>query len=118
MKLPWVIIIALASAAPAWADKAPAAGRWLDPVKVTGKIDDKSATAAMLIYVPRGYPAPSTKYPLVIALHGWNHSPELFRDKGELGRWADTSGAVIAVPAMATTVYETVVAIAGTAITA
>jgi S-formylglutathione hydrolase FrmB len=125
----------LGSTAPAWADAkppsgtkpasdakpAPDAGRWLEPVKVTGKIDGKSVTAAMLIYVPRGYPAQSApgggsaappvagdkKYPLVIALHGWNHSPELFRDKGELPRWADTYGVVLAVPAMGTTIYET-----------
>jgi S-formylglutathione hydrolase FrmB len=135
--------IALAVAVPAWSDpkpppeskaspeskpspagKAPSdGGRWSEPVKVTGKIDDKTATATMLVYLPRGYSAqpapaagsaatppaaPTKKYPLVIALHGWNHSAKLFRDKGELGRWADTYGLVIAVPEMSTTIYETV----------
>jgi S-formylglutathione hydrolase FrmB len=134
MKQPWsalivmqgiAIAIAIAAPAPAWSDARPApdAGRWLEPVKVTGKIDGKSATAAMLVYVPRGYPvarprhvssaaAPpaagaARKYPLVIALHGWNHAPETFRDQGELARWADTYGVVLAVPAMGTTIYET-----------
>jgi S-formylglutathione hydrolase FrmB len=129
--------IALAAATPAWPDpkpspaetkpspaaRAPAdTGRWLEPVKVTGKIDDKTTTAQMLVYVPRGYPvaaaaparpagatpAADKKYPLVIALHGWNHSAKLFRDKGELTRWADRYGLVIAVPEMSTTIYETV----------
>src|ERR1051325_3799222 len=50
-----------------------AEGRW-EPVRVTGTIDDKRATAAMLVYVPAGYTAatPSDaaarKYPLVIAV--------------------------------------------------
>jgi hypothetical protein len=134
MKQPWsalivmqgiAIAIAIAAPAPAWSDARPApdAGRWLEPVKVTGKIDGKSATAAMLVYVPRGYPVArprhvssaagppaagaARKYPLVIALHGWNHAPETFRDQGELARWADTYGVVLAVPAMGTTIYET-----------
>jgi S-formylglutathione hydrolase FrmB len=122
--------IVLAVATPAWSDSKPPpdvkpppekaqadVGRWLEPVKVTGKIDDKATTAQMLVYVPRGYPVaapagatPATadkKYPLVIALHGWNHSAKLFRDKGELTRWADSYGLVIAIPEMSTTIYET-----------
>jgi S-formylglutathione hydrolase FrmB len=127
-------------AASAWADPAPRppappapaaepgdTGRWSGPVKVTGKIDDTTASAAMLVYLPKGYPSPPAaagkspgsaaptadasaagkKYPLVIALHGWKHSPEMFRDKGELARWADAYGVVLAVPAMGTTIYET-----------
>ena len=127
MKLLFAAAIVVAvgvTAASAWADPAPAAphaapsddaGRWTQ-VKVTGKIDDTSATAPMLVYLPKGYPASGAssatpdagkKYPLVIALHGWKHSPEMFRDKGELARWADTYGLVLAVPAMGTTIYET-----------
>lgn len=95
------------------------AGRWTGPVKVTGEVGGHRATAAMLVYLPRGYPgAPAEtsagddsdqiwRYPLVIALHGWNHTPEGFRDKGDLARWADAYGLVIALPAMGTTVYET-----------
>jgi len=124
----WIAIFLwlwLWASTPAWSDArpAPGAGRWLEPVKVTGKIDDKSMTAAMLVYVPPGYPlvqpshaegaaatpadGAARKYPLVLALHGWNHSPEMFRDKSELARWADTYGVVLAVPAMGTTIYET-----------
>jgi S-formylglutathione hydrolase FrmB len=114
--------IAIAAVAPAWADPGPeAAGRWSRPVEITGTIDDRTVTAAMLVYLPRGYPAAAEpaagaaasspgaggKHPLVIALHGWNHSPALVRDRGELARWADRYGLVIAVPAMKTTIYET-----------
>jgi S-formylglutathione hydrolase FrmB len=87
------------------------AGHWAAPVKVTGKVDGKTMTASMLMYLPRGYPATADpaakKVPLVIALHGWNHSPEMFRDKGQLARWADAYGVVLAVPTMGTTIYET-----------
>jgi S-formylglutathione hydrolase FrmB len=115
------VILTVAAALPsrAWSDArtTPDHGRWSEPVKVTGKVDDKTMTATMLMYLPRGYPAgpaggaagsaAARKYPLVLALHGWNHSPEMFRDKGDLARWADTYGLVIAVPAMTTTIYET-----------
>lgn len=93
--------------------KAIAKGAWSKSVKVTGELDGKSQTAALLVYLPAGYaeaakdPASAKKYPLVIALHGWNHTPELFRDKGKLERWADQVGVVVAVPAMGKTVYET-----------
>jgi S-formylglutathione hydrolase FrmB len=120
-----IIVLAVAgvaSAGPAARDAKPAAakdaGRWTGPVKVTGKVDGKSMTQPMLVYLPRGYPpleARATedparavkKFPLVIALHGWNHSPELFRDKGTLATYADQYGVVIAVPAMGVTIYET-----------
>ena len=115
-----VVLVILAIAHPASAS--PDTGRWTDPIKVTGKIDDKAATATLLVYLPRGYPAApaggkassapaadttAKKYPLVLALHGWKHSPEMFRDKGDLARWADTYGVVLAVPTMSTTIYET-----------
>jgi S-formylglutathione hydrolase FrmB len=93
----------------------PARGSWARPVKVTGELDGKAQTAALLVYLPAGYaqaqaslqPDAAKRYPLVLALHGWNHTPELFRDKGKLERWADLYGVVIAVPAMGKTVYET-----------
>src|ERR1041384_6670145 len=65
MKLLFAAAIVVAvgvTAASAWADPAPAAphaapsgdaGRWTQ-VKVTGKIDDTSATAPMLVYLPKG----------------------------------------------------------------
>lgn len=124
----WAVLVVAgglvaAVVAPARADRAkPAdAGRWTAPVKVSGKIDDKAMTGTMLVYLPRGYPAdaparaagkapgdaPAKQFPLVLALHGWNHSPEQFRDKGQLARWADQYGVVLAVPTMSTTIYET-----------
>lgn len=109
--------LAAGVSAPALGDGAsPAGGRWAAPVAITGAIDGKPVTASVLVYLPRGYAAPAggaasgspgpRRHPLVIALHGWNHTPELFRDRGQLARWADAHGLVIAVPAMTTTVYE------------
>jgi S-formylglutathione hydrolase FrmB len=109
--------LAAGVSAPAWGDGASRArGRWAAPVAITGAIDGRRMTASVLVYLPRGYAAPAgdvavgspgpRRHPLVIALHGWNHTPELFRDRGQLARWADAHGLVIAVPAMTTTIYE------------
>lgn len=62
--------------------------------------------AALHVYLPAGYPT-AKKHPLVIALPGWNHSPELWRQKSDLGPLADRHGCVIAMPAMGKSVYET-----------
>ncbi len=55
------------------------------------------------VYVPAG----EQKRPLVIALPGWNHTPELWRQKSDLGPLAEKYGVVIAMPAMGKSVYET-----------
>jgi S-formylglutathione hydrolase FrmB len=94
---------------------APAApapkGHWSDPIAITGAIDAHEATGNMLVYLPAGYEDAGAdaamRYPLAIALHGWAHSPELFKKKGTLGKWADKYGIVLAVPAMGKSVYET-----------
>jgi S-formylglutathione hydrolase FrmB len=100
-------------------DGPPRAGHWSARVQVTATIDGRRMTGSMLVYFPRSYaagrratpdpaPAPAPgKHPLVIALHGWNHTPETVRDHSQLARWADAYNLVIAVPAMTTTVYET-----------
>lgn len=110
----WLLLAALAVTTHAWADNESAGsnasgnGKWSLPVKVAGTIDGKKHTAAMLVYLPTGYAnAPAKKFPLVIALHGWGHTPAQLRDKGQLARWADTYGFVVAVPAMGKTIYET-----------
>lgn len=46
------------------------------------------------------------KRPLVIALHGWSHSPELWRRQSDLAPLAEKHGCVIAMPSMGKTVYE------------
>lgn len=111
-----MVVLAVASAAsagPAAKADAPAAaakdaGHWTGPVKVTGKVDDKAMTQTMLVYLPRGYDGKAAKkYPLVTALHGWKHSPEMFRDQGTLAKYADQYGVVVAVPTMGVTIYET-----------
>ena len=83
-----------------------ALGAWSEPIEVTGTIDGKAGNGKLLVYLPAGY-APEKQYPLVIALHGWDHSPELWKSKGDLGPFADKYGLVIAVPEMGKTIYET-----------
>lgn len=85
-----------------------AADGWLTKVTVNGTIDGKAASTGMEVYLPAGYTKNKAdkKYPLVIALHGWNHSPSLWRQKGDLGPLGDKYGVVIAVPNMGQTVYE------------
>ena len=80
---------------------------WNDAVQVTGTIDGVTATHGLLMYLPKGYAATkdTVKRPLILALHGWNHSAEMFKDEGELGRWADQYGIVLAVPDMGKTIY-------------
>lgn len=106
------ILLATAELVSHGAPTAPAPkGHWSDPIVFKGTIDAAEATGSMLVYLPAGYDASDAnaakRYPLAIALHGWAHSPELFKKKGTLGKWADTYGIVLAVPAMGKSVYET-----------
>ncbi len=110
-----MLISVLLATAELVAHTAPAApapkGHWSDPITFTGTIDAHDATGSMRVYLPAGYDHTGAdagkRYPLAIALHGWAHSPELFRKKGTLGQWADRYGIVLAVPAMGKSVYET-----------
>jgi S-formylglutathione hydrolase FrmB len=60
----------------------------------------------MLVYLPASY-AKRGPLPLVIALHGWGHRPEVWRDRSDIGSLADKHAVVVACPDMGTTVYET-----------
>lgn len=81
---------------------------WSEPLEVEGTVDGVTASTKLLVYLPRGYAAaPDRRFPLVVALHGWKHTPQMYRDKGNLAELADRYGVVLAVPAMGTTVYET-----------
>ncbi|MCB9731960.1 MAG: prolyl oligopeptidase family serine peptidase [Deltaproteobacteria bacterium] len=86
----------------------PPADGWQPAEAVAGEVAGAHAETRVLVYLPRGYTQrdEGARFPLVIALHGWGHSPELYRDEGDLGRWADRYGLVVAVPAMGKTVYE------------
>jgi enterochelin esterase-like enzyme len=79
---------------------------WSAPIEVTGEIDGKPGTGKLLVYLPADY-SPKRQYPLVIALHGWDHSPELWKTKGDLGPFAEQHAFVLAVPDMGKTIYET-----------
>lgn len=79
---------------------------WSEPIEVSGAIDGKPGKGSLLVYLPAGY-SKQKKSPLVIALHGWDHSAELFKSKSDLGALADKYGFVVAVPNMGKTIYET-----------
>lgn len=81
-------------------------GRW-ETQELRGKLGEATATGRVLVYLPAGYdPAAARKAPLVLALHGWNHTPEQLRDKADLEILADRYGLVLALPAMGKSVYE------------
>ncbi|TNF24515.1 MAG: hypothetical protein EP329_24790 [Deltaproteobacteria bacterium] len=82
---------------------------WTAPLEVSGEVDGVAASTRVLVYLPHGYAAsaPERRWPLVLALHGWKHTPEQYRDEGGLAALADRHGVVVALPAMGTTVYET-----------
>lgn len=84
----------------------PEQGRWVGPVEVSGTVDGAEHKAPILVYLPKGYEA-SKGHKLLIALHGWGHAPEDLRKNVKLAPWADSAGAVIVLPAMGKTVYET-----------
>lgn len=112
MPTPLFALVALLTAAPAPdAAPVPAAGlgTWSEPLRVEGTLDGATAKTEVLVYRPKGYgeAGVAKRYPLVIALHGWGHSPDLYRDKGNLALLADRHGLVIAVPDLGKTVYET-----------
>ena len=103
-----LLLLAL-SAGPAGSPNGAAAPNkrgWSERLEVTGTIDGVEAKHGLLVYLPKGYTA-GRKYPLVLALHGWKHSAEMFRDEGTLDEQADRFGVVVAVPDMGTTIYET-----------
>ena len=59
----------------------------------------------MLVYLPAGYDGKRAA-PFALLLHGWNHRPEDWRDRTRVAAWAERVGAVLVVPDMGTTVYE------------
>ena len=81
-------------------------GRWLEPLEAVGTLDGKEVRGEVRVYVPAGYDT-GERFPLVLALHGWDHSPSLFQDKGGLGALADRYGFVVAVPDTGRSIFET-----------
>lgn len=104
----WPTPLVAAAPTPAPITAPLASGRWTDELELSGEIGGKPASGSLLVYLPAGYVEGTAKrWPLVVALHGWNHSPALFRDKGDLARHADAHQVVIAVPKMVKSIYET-----------
>ncbi|MFZ5442439.1 MAG: alpha/beta hydrolase [Myxococcota bacterium] len=81
----------------------PPRGAWA-AIELEGKLDGRVGKAPLHVYVPAGT---AKQFPLVIALPGWNHTPELWRSKSDLGALADRYGFVLAVPQLGKSIYET-----------
>ena len=87
-------------------------GQWQNPVfisgsvKVLGSENPISGKGRLLIYLPLNY-KPGKEYPLVVALHGWNHLPEQWKEMSTIASFADLYSYVIVCPDMGTSVYET-----------
>jgi enterochelin esterase-like enzyme len=94
-----------ATPTPAPAPPPLAAGRWQEPQRLEGRCGGSTlGSGRVLVYLPRGY-TPARRWPLVVALHGWNHEPTRWQGLG-LGRLADRHGLVVVAPEMGTSVYE------------
>lgn len=86
----------------------PERGRWLDPIEVRGDVDGEEHQGEVLVYLPVTYRTDgSERLPLVIALHGWDHSPALFARRAELAPLADRHGFVVAIPDTGRSIFET-----------
>lgn len=83
----------------------PASGRWLEPREAVGSIDGEEVRGEVRVYLPAGYGG--ERLPLLVALHGWDHSPALFQDRGGLGELAERHRVVVAVPDTGRSVFET-----------
>jgi S-formylglutathione hydrolase FrmB len=109
------LLLAAPAALAAPAGQGPASaqaehGEWLEPVTVDGRLDGKEVAGEVRVYLPAGYrdkTAADRRYPLVLALHGWNHSPALFIEKAGLEALADRHQVVVAIPDTGRTVFET-----------
>ncbi len=79
---------------------------WSESLSVTGSIDGKLGNGTLRVYLPKDY-SKKKKYPLMLALHGFGDSAEIWKAKGDLAAFGDKYGFVIAVPSMGKTIYET-----------
>jgi enterochelin esterase-like enzyme len=91
------------SACPKETDRSP--GRWL-AVTIEGQHGAYQSKGQLHLYLPKGYRAGGS-HPLVIALHGWNSPVSDWEKLGNIQVHAERLGAVVAVPDMGRTVYET-----------
>lgn len=102
---PLLALILAAAPAPARAEPPLRAGRWLEPQPVSGRCGGSAeGTGRVVVYLPKGYTT-ARRWPLVVALHGWDHQPDRWRGLG-LGPLADRHGLVVVAPEMGASVYE------------
>jgi S-formylglutathione hydrolase FrmB len=85
---------------------AKAGGRWFaTKVAVPAGAGQAPAEVGMEFYLPAGF-AHGKRYPLVVALHGWGHTPAHYRRDGNLAANADRAQAIVVVPNLGKSVYE------------
>jgi S-formylglutathione hydrolase FrmB len=83
------------------------AGGWSSSLEVTGAVAGVRGVGTVRVYVPEGARA-GQRFPLVLALHGWGHSPQEFiRNSPQLEALAQQHQVVVAVPDLGKSVYET-----------
>ncbi|HRE89758.1 MAG TPA: alpha/beta hydrolase-fold protein [Myxococcota bacterium] len=70
-----------------------------------GLIDGQEIKGEVRVYVPTV--GDGERLPLVLALHGWDHSPALFQEKGSLAELAEKHRVVVAVPETGRSIFET-----------
>lgn len=78
----------------------------LGAAKGSWQVTSLPQKVALHVYLPAASSA-EAKLPLVVALPGWSHAPELWRQKSDLAPFAEKHGCLVAIPAMGKSVYET-----------
>jgi S-formylglutathione hydrolase FrmB len=72
-----------------------------------GTLDGREVAGEVRVLTPAACSEPSRRCPLVVALHGWGHTPALFAEQGGLAALAARHGVVVAIPDTGRSVFET-----------
>ena len=82
-------------------------GRWLPPLEATGALDGRVVRGLVQAYVPAACGDAARRCPLLVALHGWDHTPAMFASESGLAALAEADGVVVAIPDTGRSVFET-----------
>lgn len=90
-----------------WAVVTVVLAGWSGSLEVAGEVAGVRGVGKVRVYVPEGARA-GQRFPLVLVLHGWGHSPEeLIRRSPQLEALAQRHQVVLALPDLGKSVYET-----------